>query len=648
MADASTLSALISSMPNDSWAVISPANTGVIGGGLTTSYSDSAAWDPISKKLLYIGSDHAVGYDFVYWDDATNSWTSGPALPGVPKSTIFVGHAWDGNAADQSGNFYYRCRRGSCGADVFKYNVATNTWSALPINSGETNENDSCCQSLVYFPEMGGLIWITTIGQVWKFGDVSQTWSLIGQAPGATFGTWNFGEYNPVRKIVLFGGANGQVFKLTSAGVITQMSSLPYSIYDGSGYAGHVTVDPVTGIFIIITSPAATCHTYEVNTDTYGNCTNPPAALQGNISGAMIPVTNYGAILYFNCGGTTGACLGNIYVYKRAVGGTDPDFDFAARCAAPGVTKCQGFNSMGTFPTADLIRLDVDAPHSNIRARSDGQYRATVDTVIKRSGAGSLQLKMDAGYAEQDIAGQYLPNTNDGLGANYGENSNLFIQYAWRVSASYLSNQAFWNITPKVSIFHMDQQSCAGVGAVVVNFRSSSNKLSMYSNCGSTGDSMYTDLDGQTWNHTIPPYLFQQGDYACQFGNPPFGTCWNYPTDTWITMYFKIHVGNFESQNSTIEGWYAVNGGAYQKWLNVAAFTFQCNSPVSSCPTSAFNNITLTPYMTGLSTGAPVDAFTWYDELIVSTQPIAAPGQPPAAPPAVSPTVNGGIRRRIS
>ena len=42
--------------------------------------------------------------------------------------------------------------------------------------------------------------------------------------------------------------------------------------------------------------------------------------------------------------------------------------------------------------------------------------------------------------------------------------------------------------------------------------------------------------------------------------------------------------------------------------------------------TQGYNNITLTPYMTGLSTAAPADAFVWYDELIVSTQPIPAPG----------------------
>jgi hypothetical protein len=160
----------------------------------------------------------------------------------------------------------------------------------------------------------------------------------------------------------------------------------------------------------------------------------------------------------------------------------------------------------------------------------------------------------------------------------------------------------------------------------------------MYKDCGA--EAMFTALDGRTENQN-PPMLLQQGDHQCQYGQTGSPPCWFYPTNTWITMYFKVHVGRFRQPDSTIEAWYAVNGGPYRKWLNVTSgFTIYCNQdPPNACaPGSSFNNLTLTPYMTALSRPAPVTAYMWFDELIVSTQPIAAPGAaeidntPPATP----------------
>ena len=42
--------------------------------------------------------------------------------------------------------------------------------------------------------------------------------------------------------------------------------------------------------------------------------------------------------------------------------------------------------------------------------------------------------------------------------------------------------------------------------------------------------------------------------------------------------------------------------------------------------------------MTALSVAAPVNAYVWYDELIVSTNPIAAPGASASNPPPMPPT----------
>jgi len=313
---------------------------------------------------------------------------------------------------------------------------------------------------------------------------------------------------------------------------------------------------------------------------------------------------------------------------------TSADADFQARCAAPGVVKCQGFNTMGSPGSADLVRYDVNASQANVLPRSDGQYRATVDTSIKKSGAGSLRFQLDAGYASANIAGQYLPQTNDGLGAGFGENSDMYIQFAVRFSPEMQSNLNVWDSAWKVAIFHQDQQSCASKELTTNHRGNTDNWLMMYKDCG--GEAMYTALDGFTWHEPSPPYLFHQGNYSCEY--PDIGNCWSYPTDKWITLYYKVHIGTYEQPNSTIEAWYSIDGQPYVKWINILSnFRIYCNGG-TVCPNEVFNNITLTPYMTGLSRAAPVNAYVWYDELIVSRQPIAAPGNSqtqtttPAAP----------------
>jgi hypothetical protein len=291
---------------------------------------------------------------------------------------------------------------------------------------------------------------------------------------------------------------------------------------------------------------------------------------------------------------------------------------------------------MGSPGSADLVRFDVSPSQANLLPRADGQYRATVDPSIKKSGAGSLRFKLDAGYAAANIAGQYVPLTNDGLGASFGENTTWYVQFAVRFSPEYFTNQAnYWDSTPKIAIFHQNTASCASK-ELTTNQWGPTGYLSGYKDCG--GQGFRTDLDGFTFRSVAQgtPYLFQQGDYSCAY--PGTGNCFQMPTNKWITFYYKIHNGTWGSNNSTLESWYSVDGQPYLKWLNITSnFTIYCNG-ASPCPSEVFNNISFTPYMTSLSKSAPVDAYVWYDELIVSTQPIAAPGNSQTSAPPSPPT----------
>jgi hypothetical protein len=315
---------------------------------------------------------------------------------------------------------------------------------------------------------------------------------------------------------------------------------------------------------------------------------------------------------------------------------TTPDSDFAARCAAPGVVKCVGFDNT----TTDIVR------GHNLWPDGNGTYRAGMDTTMKASGAGSLRFDLPPPpHAGANIAGKWLPETNDGLGKLFGQNSVFYVQFRQRFSPEMLKQT--WDSYYKTVLFHYNQESCAGLELTTINYWLT-NLATMYSDCGAR--LMTTTLDGSSYTSNTP-LLLQQGDYKCQYGAESPATCFYLVANEWLTFYYKIQVGTFDQPNSVIEAWVAREGAtAYKEWTRVPNFTIGCNTdPCTQSPgkDQGFNNLMFTPYMTALSTTsglAGVTSHVWYDELIVSTQPIAVPGAPATPADTLAPGAPTGLR----
>jgi hypothetical protein len=81
---------------------------------------------------------------------------------------------------------------------------------------------------------------------------------------------------------------------------------------------------------------------------------------------------------------------------------------------------------------------------------------------------------------------------------------------------------------------------------------------------------------------------------------------------------------NWGQPNSTIQAWVSVGGGPYVEWINMTNHTLYEDS---NAPGTDYDMVTLLPYMTNRnsSVSAGPTAYTWYDELIVSSTPVAAP-----------------------
>jgi hypothetical protein len=739
VAQATVLGDLAASMQPGTWAKFSPTNKSSVNDADNwAGFSDSATWDPTSRKFIFWGSAaHSVPYRFVVYTDSTGSWSLGPNPPASVEANTFA-HGNDHNTIDPAtGRFYLLRAVDSVGVTnnqtLYRLTVATDAWVTLPLPPTPNNAPlKSEINAISWFPERNTVILVRGAnGQVLEFSEVTQAWTVLGTV--TTPGTNVYSEYSRACACVaIFSGNTDQVWQLSSGGALTRKNNAAISLYSGSGWYGHVTAEPTTGKLLVLSDGIGSTSThqlwiYDAVLDTWTRSNDPPSTFVGGMVGT--PVSTYGVVLYAICGNTT-SCAADIWVYKHSdvtpaatpppsntnsistniadgavLNGssvvwtatpsgspsrveflidsvlswtelsspyqfngdpsgtlntttlndgshqlkvralysdnstaertatvtvsntsttqpsptpspvlTSADTDFQARCNAPGVVKCVGFDNT----TSDLVQ------NVNLFPGGDGVIHGSLDTTIKLSGSGSLKFTVPANGGA-NAAGSWFST----LGGNFGQNSTFYVQFRQRLSPEMLIPSNGGGGFKQV-IFHHSSATCAAVEITTQNqfFRSFPQ---MYSRCG--GDGFYTDLG-------TGDFLLQNGtDLQCHYQSPVSRTppCGYYHASEWMTFYYKIQIGNWGQPNSTIQAWMGYDDSQpLKQFINMTNHQLYQNSPGDG---SLYNSITLLPYDTARSSASQT-AYVWYDELIVSTQPIAAPGtvsqtpSPTAQPPA--------------
>jgi len=297
---------------------------------------------------------------------------------------------------------------------------------------------------------------------------------------------------------------------------------------------------------------------------------------------------------------------------------------FSERCAGPGVLVCQGFEKREDF-------IPTRWPESGLYPGSCPacDFR---DTKIKVSGNSSYRMEIP-GNGGQRPAGNWTQH----FGRPFGPGSTFYVQYAFRADSNWLMNwDAILGSWPKLSIIHNSKGGTCAMEEITASNSRGSGALTMYGECGAS--SFTTFLDGLTPNpKTNTPYLIQQGfkdpppttGYACHnydpnAGPPYTGNCFYFLPNTWYTLYWRIHVGDWGKPNSSVEGYIGVTGSQWKKFINALNWTLNSNNP----PDSGFDSITLTQFMTNAKQVPHPSAYVWYDDLIISSQPIALPTEP--------------------
>jgi hypothetical protein len=358
--------------------------------------------------------------------------------------------------------------------------------------------------------------------------------------------------------------------------------------------------------------------------------------------------------------------------------GQTPVLTFAQLCSQPGVLKCVGFDSSADIPLGTNYQpyqslgasYGIEYP-VNDKNPSDGSIFSAVppaiDTTIRSSGTGSLRFTIPS-HSPQNCAGDWFTNFPQVT------SGDLYIQWKQRFSPEML--QAFSDIYGRSGPGSTTawKQAIIGGGDIPP--------------C-SPQDPTTWELPGHgcapshTWNAFVVqnydqhgfPLMYRghiyvplaevlHGGYSFQNVRPsPYcvgygpANCFLYFPNEWMTFQIHIKVGTWSKyfdagngpppmhgdgmnhRDSQVELWMAREN---QPMEYVLSYTHtDILDPVyygagSSYPpgTRQFGKLWFLPYMTNKDwTQAHPTAYTWYDDLIISTQPIGIL-PPTMAPPA--------------
>jgi hypothetical protein len=302
-------------------AILSP------GGGCTTSdyitqFADKAAWDPVGQHVYFVGQTHGSCYggEFVEYTDSNSTWSVGPwpsgiCQSGTPSSPCFS-HAYGHNTVDPTtGDFYYRQYN-----SVKFFRFRNGSWSTLPAPSPQSSQ---CCGALEYFKDMNRLLFLDGDWGLWAFNPSTNAWTQLANThvanaapglPNLDMSSYNnFAVYDPVQKLVLFGGGTN-VYAISANGTITTKKAAPVSLGTTQGV---VSVDPVGGKYLVLSG--SSMYQYDPSADSWTKLaiTLPPVftSLDGVGDGLVAAdVTTYGAIMYIKYDMGSSA----VYLYKHS------------------------------------------------------------------------------------------------------------------------------------------------------------------------------------------------------------------------------------------------------------------------------------------------------------------------------------------
>lgn len=448
--------------------------------------------------------------------------------------------------------------------------------------------------------------------------------------------------YTPV------GGAAGTynwTFPTTSGSSVCSSSTAPGLAYD-----------PVQDRIICVPSEVGSTGTVYILNHTGGTWTWTTQALSGT---PPEPAQDTDTSTHGTFGRLAYSWKDNAFVFYgkydqnafafRLTSSTAQGSDFVKRCTAPGVTLCQDFDDATDLTDTSGTPSISGTARARTNANCLTNNTIVRDTTTKNSGAASLKLT-SAATTCTNHAGFFWQE----IGRQFTAHQTLYLQYALRLSPEMRSNWAAWTGNGsasgafKTSILHRYGSSCGEIEATIQTrpFSGSTNNQFpyAYSGCGAIPAETNSWASGSPPTYaTGTPALIEQGSnsttgHNCAYpitGNP---NCFQWPTDTWMTLYCEFRLGSLDgTADSELYCYESQSGAAYSQFVNVADWPLLNDGACGAVDCAAYTWLQLTIFHTDKQ-AAGVEAYAWYDDVIVSTQPIPVPLVTASATPPIQST----------
>jgi hypothetical protein len=254
-------------------------------------------------------------------------------------------------------------------------------------------------------------------------------------------------------------------------------------------------------------------------------------------------------------------------------------------------------------------------PNFGLQQAADGTIQGAIDLINPLSSdTGWLKFTLRKGVVDKNIGGALSLYMNKA----FKSGDKLYVQWREKFSPEYITNNlTHWHSSQKHVNLHGPTKTCQSAEVVNVTEPTTNGDFLrdlLYTNCG----------DGFNQNLPSGDILIQQGvsdtdGYNCHYQNQVPGTgngigCFFPQANVVYTKLLEVDLGD----TTTVTGWVASPGGPFRQFQKGSHAGFFSDD-------KTLERIRLETYMTEISGAASVDAFIWYSQLIVSTQPIALP-----------------------
>ncbi len=579
--------------------------------------------DPVRKKYFL----QVEGQSTLYWYDISSPTASTSLSKGQTSGCAgFIGHYKTGWAHDPVQNKIVGWDGGNI---VYILNPDTLTCSTVSHSGGPPAVANGTFGRFRYSPSLNVFVVCNSMA--------SNCYALrltsgSGPPPPPPPSSFNFALSNGGD----VSGTQGQTFSNSITATLVSGTTQP------AGFSVSGLPTGATGAFSQ-TSCSPNCST-TLNISTLS--TTPPGNHTINITsvaGSLTKTTSF--ILTVSASGGVPPPVGSA--------------SFQTRCSQGGVIKCVGFDSQS----------DITGTYGDIHGTLPGNSTPVLDSTVKASGNSSIKFTIPSNSGANS-SGSYFTNFSDTLTTQFGGNSEFYIQWRQRFSPEFLSTTyqggGGWKhsiigtgdkpgCTASQSASGLCYSSCTALETVTQN-TFHRGFAQMYNSCtGSASHGPYNAFeqgfggsDFKLQNARPSPYCL----YSQKPNNflPPSGNCLGYFPNEWMTFQVHIKTGprvNNEFTNSFVQLWIARENQPSELVINWGPYNLSAGSASEN---QQYGKVWLLPYNTGKSSAqSHPTAYTWYDELIISTSKIADPVSggggggggggtvtPPAAPSALS------------